>query len=116
MTRGLPTALNPEMMPSSLAKMKRAALVPALLVTTKLLLLPLNTTPVGVPCWPPAPGTVKTNGMAPVPTLYSVVRPDPLSAIHHGDVGLEASPQALTRRGSTRSAGTAPSETRLCWV
>src|SRR2546427_678230 len=107
--------LNPEIVPSSAAKIKRAGLVPALLVTTKPV-PPLNTTPVGVPCWPPAPGTVNTAWMAPLPTLYSVERPVPLSEIHHGDVGLETSPQALTRLGSTRAAGTAPSETRLRWA
>ncbi len=66
MTKGAP--LNPEIVPSSAAKTKRAGLVPPLLVTTKPV-PPLNTTPVGVPCWPPAPGTVKIAWMAPVPTL-----------------------------------------------
>ena len=62
------TPLKPEMVPSSLAKMKRAGPVPAPLFTTKPL-PPLNTTPVGVPCSPPAPGTVTIRGMVPVPTL-----------------------------------------------
>jgi len=56
------------MVPPSLAKMKRAGLVPAPLLTTKPA-PPLNTTPVGVPCWPPAPGTVTIRGMAPVLNL-----------------------------------------------
>src|SRR2546427_13007512 len=107
--------LNPEIVPSSAAKIKRAGLVPALLVTTKPV-PPLNTTPVGVPCWSPAPGTVKVAWMAPVPTLYSVVRPVPLSAIHHGVVGPVTSPQTVTTLISSRSHGTAPVGTKLRWV
>src|SRR6266581_1275946 len=62
-----------------------------------------------------SPG-LESNSATPVPTLYNVVRPDPLSAIHHGVAGPETSPQALTMLGSGWSAGTNPSETRLCWV
>src|SRR5258707_512338 len=68
---------NPEIVPSSLAKMKRAGLVPVPLVTTKVV-PPLNTMPVGALCPPPAPGTTKTAGTVAVPTLYSVERPVPL--------------------------------------
>ena len=110
-TTGAP--LNPEMVPSSPAKMKRAGLVPTPLVTTKPV-PPLRTWPVGAPCWPIAPGTVTTMGMVPVPTLYSVERPVPVSEIHHGDVALRDTPQALTRLGSTRAACPAWSEIRLC--
>ena len=110
-TTGVPR--NPEIVPSSLAKMKRAGPVPAPLFTTKPV-PPLKTTPVGALCWPIAPGTVTISGMVPPPTLYTVERPFPLSEIHHGDIGLETSPQALTRLVSTRSAGTDPSDTRLC--
>src|SRR5438128_1561162 len=112
-TMGAP--LNPEIVPSSLAKMKRAGLglpVPPLLTTKPA--PPLNTMPVGALWLPPAPGTVKIAGMAPVPTLYSVERPVPLSEIHHGDVGLDASPQAFTRLASWWSARPATSDTKLC--
>src|ERR1041385_3466867 len=69
----------------------------------------LNTTPVG------APGTVTmSETLAPVLPLYSVERPLPLSATHQGEVALETRPQALTSAVSTRSADTAPSDTRLC--
>src|SRR5881628_2026120 len=112
-TKGPP--LNAEIVPSSLSKIKRAGLVPPLLVTTKPV-PPLKTSPVGLPCAPPAPGTVKTCGIVPAATLYSVDLPVPLSAIHQGDVGLAANPQALTRLGSVWSAATKPSETRLCWA
>jgi hypothetical protein len=47
MTTGLPR--NAEMVPSSPAKMKRAGLVPVVLVTTKPV-PPLRTWPVGDPC------------------------------------------------------------------
>src|SRR6266446_5162721 len=106
--------LNAESVPSSLAKMKRAALgEPTPLFTTKPV-PPLKTTPVGLPCAPPAPGTVKVAGIASVATLYSVVWPVPLSEIHHGVVGPETSPQALTKFESLWSAGIAPFDIRLC--
>src|SRR5215468_8282494 len=106
--------LNAESVPSSLEKMNRAALgAPTPLLTTKPV-PPLKTIPVGLPCAPPAPGTVKVAGIMPVATLYSVVSPVPLSEIHQGDVGLATSPQALTKFKSVRSAGTAPFDIRLC--
>src|SRR5256885_11446588 len=71
------TPRNPEIVPSSLAKMKRAGLVPALLVTTKLV-PPLNTRPVGALCPRAAPCPATLNPPAPRPTLQSVVRPGPL--------------------------------------
>src|SRR5205823_10026947 len=99
---------QPEIVPSSLAKMKRAGPEAKPLVTAKLV-VPLNTTPVG------APGTVTVRpSLAPVLPLYSVATAVPLSDTHHGEVPLETRPQAFTRSGSTRSAGTAPSDTRLC--
>src|SRR6185503_4033964 len=110
-TMGAPR--NPEIVPSSLAKMKRAGLVPAPLVTTKLV-PPLNTRPVGALCPPPVPGTTKTAGMVAVPTLYSVERPVPLSEIHHGDVALDTSPHAFTRFESSLSAAPGTSDSRLC--
>ena len=51
---------------------------------------------------------------APVLPLYNVDVPVPLFATHHGLPPLATRPQAFTRSGSTKSAGTAPSETRLC--
>src|SRR5882762_6118047 len=106
--------LNAEIVPSSLAKMNRAALgEPTPLFTTKPV-PPLKTSPVGLPCAPPAPGTVKIAGIAPLATLYNVDLPVPLSAIHQGVVGPETRPQALTRLESVLAAGTKPSETRLC--
>src|ERR1700758_4367261 len=106
--------LNAESVPSSLAKIKRAALGgPTPLFTTKPV-PPLKTTPVGLPCAPPAPGTVKVATIASVATLYSVVLPVPLSEIHQGVVGPETSPQALTRFESVRSVGMLPSDSRLC--
>src|SRR5207247_7282318 len=94
-----------EMVPSSLAKIKRA--VPCEGITKPL--VGLNTMPVG------APGTDTTSpSFAPVLPLYNVDFPVPLSATHHGLVALATRPQALTRSGSVRSAETAPSETRLC--
>src|ERR1700758_285370 len=89
--------LNAESVPSSLAKIKRAALgEPTPLFTTKPV-PPLKTSPVGLPCAPPAPGTVKSTRTVPVATLYSVDLPLPLSAIHQGVVGPATRPQAFTR-------------------
>ena len=64
---------------------------------------------------PPAPGTVNSVTIELVATLNKVVMPVPLSAIHHGVVGPETRPQALTRLASVWSAGMNPSEMRLCW-
>src|ERR1041384_2538510 len=94
-TMGAP--LKAESVPSSLAKINRAAAgEPTPLFTTKPV-PPLKTTPVGLPCAPPAPGTVKSATIVPVATLYKVVVPVPLLAIHQGVVGPETRPQALTR-------------------
>src|SRR5436190_2537421 len=69
---------------------------------------PLKTIPVG------PPGTFTTIGtIVPFP-WYSVDLSVPLSATHHGVVGPAVMPQPLTRLGSIRSAGTPPSDTRLC--
>src|SRR5438132_10759898 len=98
---------QPEMVPSSLSNRKRA--MPCAGMTNPV--PPLNTIPVG------EPGTFTVSGtLAPVFPLYRVDLPVPLSATHHGEVLLAASPQAFTRAGSVTGAGTAPSETRLCWT
>src|SRR5262245_35967184 len=107
--------LKAEIVPSSLAKINRAgAGEPTPLLTTKPV-PPLKTSPVGLPCAPPAPGTVKSATITPVATLYNVDLPVPLSEVHQGVVGPASRPQALTRLASVWSAGTNPSETRLCW-
>src|SRR5436190_630205 len=104
----LTAGFQPRIVPLSVAKMKRAGPEVVPFVTTKLG-PPLKTTPVGAPATPTRSGIV-----APVLPLYSVDESVPLSATHQGDVVLATSPQALTRAGSTWSAGTAPSDTRLC--
>src|ERR1041384_266946 len=98
-------ALQPEIVPSSVTKMKRSPKKSA---------LPLKTVPVGAEGGVPPGGTgmVTTNGtIAPAP-LYSVATPVPLSATHHGLVALRASPQGLTRWGSVVAASPGTSETR----
>src|SRR5215467_4668976 len=88
--------LNAESVPSSLEKMNRAAAgEPTPLFTTKPV-PPLKTSPVGLPCSPPAPGTVNSVTIVLVPTLNRVVLPVPLSEIHQGVVGPATRPQALT--------------------
>src|SRR5438093_1623853 len=84
-----------EIVPSSLAKIKRAVPCEGIMKPV----VPLNTTPVG------APGTDTTRAtFAPVLPLYNVDFPVPLSATHHGLVALAARPQAFTRSGSVKSA------------
>src|SRR5689334_2126303 len=66
----------------------------------------LKTTPVGPP-W-----TVTTSPcFCPSEPRYRVDLLVPLSETHHGDVGLETSPQALTRSGSVIGAAPGWSET-----
>src|ERR1041385_6502154 len=97
--------LNAERVPSSLAKINRAgAGEPTPLFTTKPV-PPLKTTPVGLPCAPPAPGTINSAWIAPVPILNKVVVPVPLFAIHQGVAGPETRPHALTTLASVWSAG-----------
>src|SRR5689334_14323857 len=88
--------LNAEIVPSSLEKINRAgAGAPTPLLITKPV-PPLKTSPVGLPCAPPAPGTTNSATIVPVPTLNKVVVPVPLLAIHQGVVGPETRPHALT--------------------
>src|SRR5436309_15315190 len=85
---GATAGLHPRIVPSSVAKMKRAAPEADPLVTTKPV-PPLKTTPVG------APGTLTlTESSAPVLPLESVDESVPLSATHHGEVALATRPQA----------------------
>src|SRR5438270_3960990 len=83
---------HPEMIPASLEKMNAAEPLAAPLLTTNAVLPALfQTSPVGFP-----PGIETTNdGIVLVAALYRVAVPLPLFAIHHGDVGLDASPHAL---------------------
>src|SRR5438552_17170341 len=85
--------LHPEIVPSSLAKRKRAGPEVVPLVTTKLV-PPLNTVPVG------APGTFTTRDCGVPLPLYRVETAVSLSATHQGLVPLRAMPQAFTRWGS----------------
>src|SRR3954470_10413877 len=98
--------LQPEIVPSSVSKMKRSP---------KKSEPPLKTTPVGeaggVP--PGCTGIVTTSGTIPPEPLYSVETPVPLSATHHGLLELRASPQGLTRFGSVVGAIPGTSDTRL---
>ena len=104
---------QPEMSPSSEAKMNRAAPAAVPLLTTKSL-EPLKTMPVGAPgSLADADGTVTTSdSMFPRPS-YSVDLPVPLSATQMGLVALNAMPQPFLRLSSRCSAGTPPSDTRL---
>src|SRR5262249_9521812 len=96
---------------SSLAKMKAAgwSVVGAAVVPTrKFPAMPANTAPVGPPSTPTTSGTIEMV----VPLLeYSVDLSFPLSATHHGLLGLRVSPQALTRFGSVMAAAPGTSET-----
>src|ERR1043165_1460288 len=92
---------QPEMIPASLAKRKTAGPLAAPFLTTKVLtpgmVALFQTAPVGAP-----PGIETTNdGMVSVNALYNVDVSSPLLAIHHGDVGLDVRPHALTTWLST---------------
>src|SRR5437667_87785 len=81
--------------PASVAKMKRAG-APGLASKS---LLPLNTTPVGVPGpTPPGAGGIVTTKDCGVPlVLYRVETPVPLSETQKGEEPLDAIPHGLTR-------------------
>src|SRR2546422_8749726 len=93
---------QPLIVPPSVEKMNRAAPLEG---PTGNPVPPLNTSPVG----PPATATVSPS-FAPA-ALYRVDTSAWLSATHHGDVELAASPQAFTRSGSTTVPGTPSLET-----
>src|SRR6266536_1785800 len=100
---------QPEMVPSSVTKMKRAAPKSE---------PPLKTIPVGADGGTPPTGggTVTTSASFWPAPLYSVETPVPLSATHQGLVALRARPHGLTRFGSVTGASPGISETRLvCW-
>src|SRR5258708_1384487 len=106
---GSTAGFQPEIVPSSVLKMKRAGPEAAPLETTKPL-VPLKTTPVGAATGPAGlalgggavttiggPGGGGKGGPGP---LYSVLTPVPLSAIQKGVAGPCTMPQELTRLGS----------------
>ena len=83
-TMGAP--LKAEIVPSSLEKMALALSLTTASVHPHQLDLLLKTSPVGLPCSPPAPGTIKSATIVLLATLYKVVVPVPLLAIHQGVV------------------------------
>src|SRR6266513_401667 len=102
-------AVQPEMVPSSVTKMKCAPPKSE---------LPLKTIPVGADGGTPPKGggTVTTSGIFWPAPVYSVETPVPLSATHQGLVALAVRPHGLTRSGSVTGARPGISETRLvCW-
>src|SRR5438445_8408443 len=110
-------ALQPEIVPSSVAKINWLGPEAPPSRTTKSL-VPLKTTPVGAAV---APGVLVGGGMVIVGGtdlplfVYCVDTPVPLSETRQGPVGLCASPQALTRLGSVKRARPGTSETRFLW-
>src|SRR6266567_1946834 len=111
---------QPDIVPSSVAKMKRPGLFPE----TAKSLVPLKTLPVGAEIvpggLPPGGGMVTTSCIGGEPTwtavpspLYTVDTPVPLSETHQGLVGLCDRPQELTRFGSWNLAILGRSETRF---
>src|SRR3984893_19131945 len=96
---------QPEIVPSSVAKMNRLGPETLPFVTTKSFEL-LKTMPVGAPGDPPGPGMATTNDWgSPLPS-YSVALPVPLSATHATPLGLNTTPHPFFRFGSTCGAGT----------
>jgi hypothetical protein len=102
--------------PSSLAKTKFAGwrvVGAAVVPTRKFPGIPAKIAPVGPPSTPTTSGLIEIV----VPLLmYSVDLSVPLSATHHGLVGLRVSPQPLTRFGSVSAAAPGTSETRFVTV
>src|SRR5437660_145359 len=113
---GLALGFQPDIVPSSVAKMKRLGPDPLFPVTTKSL-VPLKTLPVGaevVPAGLPfGGGIVTTSGIGVPSPLYSVDTPVPLSETHQGLVGLCDRPQGFFRFESVKRAKPGMSETRF---
>src|SRR5882724_7876363 len=115
----LTPGFQPEMVPSSVAKMNTDGRPPGMpLSNKKSVRLPLNTTPVGVDCVPagakpgggtttkfPAtpPASVKILTGFPAP-LKRLEVPELLLPIHQGLPEERVSPQGFLRLGSTRTA------------
>src|ERR1051325_4330612 len=113
----LTLGFQPEMVPSSVAKMKTAGPELPPEETTKSG-VPLKTMPVGaaVSLDPCGGGMVTVSASFCAFVLYSVDTPVPLSAIQKGLVGLKAMPQGFLRLGSVVTARPGMSDTRLCWM
>src|SRR5712691_207337 len=107
---------QPDIVPSSVAKMKRLGPAPLLVATTKPL-VPLKTLPVGaavVPAGLPLGGGIVTTSGTAVPSpLYKVATPAPLSDTHQKVVGPCDRPQGLSRFASVKVARPGMSETRF---
>src|SRR5580704_6247186 len=97
---GLTPGFQPEIVPSSVAKMKMAALPGA---RRKSVGLPLKTTPVGADCVPgakPGGGTVTTSALGfPLPS-YRVEVPELLFATHQGLPDDRVRPHGFFKLGS----------------
>jgi hypothetical protein len=117
----LTAGLQPTIVPSSVAKMKRLEpdVLPSL--TTKSFGSPLKTLPVGVPpVVAPGAGMFTISGLpagdgVPLPS-YAVATPAVLSETHHGVVGPCEIPQGFFKLGSWTRAMFGRSETRLVWT
>src|SRR6266568_828801 len=109
---------QPEIVPSSVAKMKNDLPEFAPFETTKSFVA-LKTSPVGaaiVPAGLPAGGATVTTSATAVPSpLYSVVTPAPLSETQNGLVDEAVMPHALTRFGSVVCANPGMFDTRFVW-
>src|SRR3989442_2573798 len=104
---------QPEMVPSSVAKMTRLGPDAPPSLTTKSL-VGLKALPVGAPPGPPPGRGMVTTGGTPMPLpLYRVARPVPLSDTSQGPVGLWDRPHALTGLESWNLATPGRSETRF---
>src|SRR5262249_22703481 len=114
-TLGVPAPLNPEMVPSRVAKMNVAALPGA--ISKVPAPYPLQTWPVGVPVLPlfaDEDGTWTTSAFGTPAVLYSVLVPFVVLDTQNGLAGDADIPQVPTRFGSVLSATPAVSATRLC--
>src|SRR5580704_1184785 len=100
---GLTPGFQPEMVPSSVAKMKMAAVPGVPGTRRKSVGLPLKTTPVGADCVPgakPGGGTVTTSALGfPLPS-YRVEVPELLFATHQGLPDDRVRPHGFFKLGS----------------
>src|SRR2546423_7928801 len=101
---------QPEMVPSSVAKMNAEVPVLPPLETWKLPLFPLKTTPVGaeVSLLPAGCGSVNVRGNLVIAPLLRGLTPVPLSGSHSGLFGEWAKPHWVTRLQFAASARPRP--------
>src|SRR5882757_7400561 len=109
---------HPAIAPSRVAKRKLEARPPG---RTKSVGTLLKMVPVGVPVGKvlllgSALGMVTIREFLTPAPLKSVLRPVPLSEIHHGLPELRESPQGLIKVGSVTGATPGTLDTRLTWV